>query len=68
MSAPALSEFPVLSGIEVLWVAVDHDDAGMKAAAQVETRWIAAGCEVFQVKPNARKADLNDILKGRRNG
>jgi hypothetical protein len=69
MSAPALAEFPVLSGIEVLWVAVDNEDAGIKAAAQVKAQWVAAGCEVFQVKPNALHADLNDLVRnGRRNG
>ena len=35
MSAPALAAFPVLPGVETLWVAVDHDKAGIKAAGEV---------------------------------
>jgi hypothetical protein len=68
LSAGGLAAFPVLSGIETLWIAVDRDPAGEKAARACADRWQAAGREVFLVKPKAERADLNDVTnrKGRR--
>ena len=59
-----LAAFPVLAGIETLWIAVDHDDAGIKAAQATAERWQAAGCEVLVVRPTQQGADLNDLIKG----
>jgi hypothetical protein len=68
LSAGGVAAFPVLSGIECLWIAVDRDPAGERAAHACAERWRAAGREVFLVKPKAERADLNDIAmkKGRR--
>jgi hypothetical protein len=68
LSAPALAAFPVLPSVEVLWVAVDHDKAGIKAAAEVRARWSAAGREVFTIQAVAEEADLNDVVRRRSDG
>jgi putative DNA primase/helicase len=61
INAGGLGNFPVLSGIETLWIAVDRDDAGQKAAEMLTGRWAAAGREVFLVEPPEPGMDLNDI-------
>jgi hypothetical protein len=65
LSAGSLAVFPVLSGIEVLWIAVDNDPsgAGESAAQRCADRWIAAGCEVWLQTPYAVRSDLNDVVK-----
>jgi putative DNA primase/helicase len=63
LSAGALERFPVLPGIEVLWIAVDHDPTGTRAAHQCAERWRASGAEVLLVTPSAPRADLNDIIR-----
>ena len=64
-SSGVMAAFPVLSGIEALSVFVDHDvnDAGEKAAREVEARWQAAGKEVKLHQRDA-PGDLNDAVKG----
>jgi hypothetical protein len=63
-----LADFPVPAGVEVLWIGVDVNDpksTGEKAAHQCADRWLAAGREVFFVKPlGDAKADLNDVVMG----
>jgi hypothetical protein len=67
LSAGGVASFPVLAGIEVLWIAVDNDLSGRgeRAAHACAERWQAAGREVFLVRPRAERADLNDVAKGR---
>ena len=55
--------FPVLSGIEVLMIAVDHDEAGERAATAVDRRWLDAGREVWLREAVEVGADLNDTLE-----
>src|SRR5215218_10028540 len=52
-SSSGLAGFPVLPGIESLWIAVDHDanGAGQRAARTAAHRWRQAGREVFLVTP-----------------
>ena len=66
MSAGGVARFPVLAGIECLWIAVDHDPAGLRAARACAQRWQAAGREAFLVTPAAPRTDLNDLIKGQR--
>jgi putative DNA primase/helicase len=66
LSAGGMERFPVLSGIECLWIAVDNDPTGLKAARACAERWQKAGREVFLVKPLIERADLNDTVKGRK--
>ena len=61
LSSGQIAQFPVLPGIEALWIAVDHDDAGERAANECGDLWRAEGREVFFVRPNAAGDDLNDI-------
>lgn len=63
LSANGIASFPVIAGVESLWIAVDHDEAGERAARACASRWRAAGREVFLVKPKAAGADLNDVVR-----
>jgi hypothetical protein len=67
ISAGGIERFPVLSGVECLWIAVDKDASGrgQRAADVCAERWRDAGREVFLVTPNAERADLNDLVEGR---
>lgn len=60
-----ISAFPTLAGIECLWIAVDHDTAGERAARACAGRWRSDNREVFAVKAKAPGSDLNDILQVR---
>jgi hypothetical protein len=62
ISASGVETFPILSGIESLWLAVDHDDTGIQAARSTAQRWQASGAEAFLITPSARGADLNDLF------
>ena len=63
LDAGNLAALPVLSGIESLLIAVDHDDAGIRAAENCAARWAGAGREVGVVMPEIHKTDLNDIAR-----
>ena len=65
LSAGSLAAFPVLSGIECLWIAADHDPsgAGERAARAVVDRWTEVGREVFTIFPTTLKSDVNDIVR-----
>lgn len=63
LNAGNLAVLPVLAGVESLWIAEDHDPAGMRAAADTSARWTGAGKDVFRIKAIGIKADLNDIVK-----
>ncbi len=68
VSAGGVATLPILSGIDCLWISVDHDPAGIKAAKTCADTWRRAGREVFLITPNAAGADLNDIVqKGQHN-
>jgi len=62
ISASGVAQFPVLPGVDSLWIAVDHDRAGTRAAQNAADRWLAAGRAVFFVKPLATSKDLNDVV------
>ncbi|KQP91546.1 hypothetical protein ASF57_23025 [Methylobacterium sp. Leaf117] len=64
ISADGIKAFPVLSGIGCLWIAVDNDPAGLRAARTCAASWQAAGSETFLITPNTPGADLNDLIKG----
>lgn len=61
LSAGQLAAFPVLSGIESLWIAADHDAAGISATRATARRWWDAGREVVIYAPRSWGQDLNDI-------
>ena len=66
LNTAGVTACPALSGIECLWLAVDHDPAGERAADTCTERWQAAEREVFRVKARAAGADLNDLREVRR--
>lgn len=63
ISAGGIAGLPVLAGIECLWIAVDHDEAGVRAAQTAAARWSEAGAASFLVQPRTARADLNDLFK-----
>jgi putative DNA primase/helicase len=62
LNANGVQNFPVLTAVETLAIAVDHDRTGEKAARAVCERWRAAGREVFLAKPDNTDEDLNDVI------
>lgn len=60
LAANQLSRFPLLAGIEALWIAVDRDPTGLQAAAEVARRWRSR--EVLRVTPRGDRQDLNDVV------
>lgn len=62
LNAGGITSFPVLPGIECLWIAVDDDPAGRGASELCADRWHRAGREVFLVKAKALGHDLNDVV------
>jgi phage/plasmid primase-like uncharacterized protein len=57
-----LQNCPVLSGIECLTIAADHDPAGISAAEQCAQRWAAAGREVRIAMPSTPGHDAADVV------
>jgi putative DNA primase/helicase len=66
LSARGVSKFPILAGVETLWIGVDHDQVGIDAAEEIARRWTAGGREIFLIKPRASHKDLNDLATARR--
>jgi Toprim domain/CHC2 zinc finger/DNA polymerase family A len=62
LSANMLGGFPVLNGVERLIILVDHDEAGLTAAATCEERWTRAGRTVVQLTPDRPGEDFNDLV------
>jgi len=62
LNAKGIASFPVLPGIECVWIAVDNDASGtgQTAAHSAAERLNAAGVEVILVTPTEVGADLND--------
>jgi len=60
LSAGQVSRFPLLPGIETLWIAADHDPAGLRATEAAAEHWRSR--EVLVVTPRRLKADLNDVV------
>lgn len=65
ISANGVERLPVLPGVEALWIAVDHDPAGLAASKACANRWQTENAETFLVQPLAERTDLNDLFKGR---
>jgi hypothetical protein len=61
ISAGGVHDFPVVAGVESLFIAVDRGPAGEKSAKTAAHRWHSAGREAFLVTPIAPYADLNDL-------
>jgi putative DNA primase/helicase len=62
ISSHGVETFPLMAGIQSLWLAVDHDETGVRAARTAAQHWRASGAEVFLITPSAPRADLNDLF------
>jgi hypothetical protein len=62
LSAGGLASFPVLSGLEVVWLAADNDASGTgrKAVQDAGQRLTAAGIEAIIISTREVGKDLND--------
>ena len=65
ISAGGVASFPVLPGIEAVWIAVDHDASatGAGAAQEAGERLDDAEIEVVLVTPETTGADINDMVR-----
>lgn len=63
IDAGNMAALPALAGIEVLTIAADNDEAGLKGANACATRWTEAGCDVRVVVPPTKGYDLNDFAR-----
>jgi Toprim domain/CHC2 zinc finger len=61
LSSDALTNFPIVSGVERLIILVDHDSAGKTAASFCTGRWNRAGRTVIMLTPTRAGEDFNDI-------
>jgi putative DNA primase/helicase len=61
ISAGGIRKFPLLSGIETLAIAADHDSAGVRATVEVAERWQDREVLIFEARADG--ADLNDIVR-----
>lgn len=69
INSNGLSGFPVIDGVDHLFVAEDNDPAGRKAGETVFMRWAAKEREVTPVTPPNEGEDLNDfVMRGGVNG
>jgi Toprim domain len=59
--AGGIRKFPLLSGIETLAVAADHDTAGERATVELAERWQEREVLIFEARADG--ADLNDIVR-----
>ena len=66
LSAGQVARLPILPSVEALWIAVDHDPEGLRAARECGRRWKAAGREVFLIKARQPGDDLNDLARSAR--
>jgi DNA polymerase len=62
LSTGPLRTFPVVAGVERLIILVDHDQAGVTAAAACADRWQRAGRAVVKLKPTRAGTDFNDLI------
>jgi hypothetical protein len=60
LCANGVRKFPLLSGIETLVIAADHDAAGERAAVEVAERWHEREVLIFEADEDG--ADLNDVV------
>jgi len=67
LSANGIAGFPVLPGIESVWIAADNDASGtgQNAARSAGERLHAAGVETIILAPTQAGADLNDKVARR---
>jgi putative DNA primase/helicase len=64
LSAGRLSTFAKLAGTGSLFIAVDNDPAGQKAARTCAQNWVNEGGCVTLIAPKMIKQDLNYCVKG----
>jgi putative DNA primase/helicase len=64
IDARGIRTFPVLSGIEAVWIAADNDksNTGQDAARSAAKRLHDAGIEAIIIEPIETGADLNDVV------
>lgn len=67
LSAGGITAFPVLPGIESVWIAADNDASGtgQRAARAAGERLEAAGTETIIIASTQAGADLNDRVARR---
>lgn len=63
IDANGMTAFPVMEGVQTLWVCVDNDAAGKKAARNVSDVWVNSRRNAYLIMPKEPGLDLNDVLR-----
>jgi putative DNA primase/helicase len=63
IDAGNLQNFPVLTGVQQIFIGGDNDPAGIKAAYSCGNRWAAADREARVLVPEHEGWDLNDVAR-----
>ena len=63
IAAGPLAAFPALTGLRAVWVAMDHDPAGIAAAGEITARMTSHEIETIIVAPDKAGDDLNDKVR-----
>lgn len=66
LSATNLGKLPIFPGLKKLWIAADHDPAGLRASRGVAHAWRTAGRDAVCIIPTTPGLDLNDLAIGGR--
>lgn len=65
LDASNLENFPVLPGLECLFIGVDNDKSGRgdEVSERLKQRYLKAGVEVVTIRPRTLGHDINDVVK-----
>lgn len=63
INAAGVGGFPLVDGVETLWVIADHDNSGLHAARSVSEAWVTAGRRAYIIAPKETGLDLNDVIR-----
>jgi hypothetical protein len=66
LTAGNYRNLPMFASLKRLWIATDHDPAGLRASRELAACWRAADREVRLFIPTTPRLDLNDLAMGGR--
>ena len=66
LSAGGMKALILPAGVQEVFIAADHDDAGLNSAQAAARRWHAEGRVVHIVKPPEEGVDFNDLARRER--
>lgn len=64
LNAGSMAKFRPMEGVQSFFIAVDHDEAGQRAAQTCAQNAADRGALVTLIQPTTLKTDLNDLAQG----